>query len=127
MDIKKHVEVVADDEGHILFMGVAGSGKTRAVLRYVAAQVGNSGVTVHVVDPHGDIARAVSLNIDNLPMSFLKTLTLVRRVTDLPRQVFHLIIDDGSGYLSLVMNEEHFSEKPSFVFCTVQVACPSTL
>jgi hypothetical protein len=127
MDIKKHVEVVADDEGHVLFMGVAGSGKTRAMLKAVAGHVCQSGVTVHVVDPHGDVARAVTLNLDNLPMNFLKTLVLVQKITDLPKKVGTLVIDDGSGYLSLVMNEEHFSEKPSFVFCTVQVARPSTL
>lgn len=126
MGIKKHVEVIADDDGHVLFMGVASSGKTSALLKALQQQVLSSGETVWVVDPQGDIARAVNMNLDGLPMAFLKTLRVVEKVRDLPSEIPGILaIDDGCGYFSLVEHEDHFKKLPYFVFCTVQVNRPA--
>lgn len=127
MNINKHVEVVnCDCDGHVLFVGVSGAGKTRIMLQAVASHPNPGGRMIHVVDPYGDIAQTIAENPDKLSNSFFKTLMLFQHVEDLPKTMDNtiLVIDDGRGYLSWIMQEEKFTGSPTTIFCTVQVAQP---
>jgi len=127
MDIVEPVEVITDNEGHTLFMSVAGMGRTRALLKALCEQVGDS-EQIWAVDPNGDIAGVMTLNPDGLPETFLKSLQVVKKVRDLPVEFTGVLaIDDGLGYFSLVENEEYFKKVPQVVFCTVEVKPSITL
>jgi hypothetical protein len=115
------------DRNKTLFMGPCGCGKTRSLLSETLRNYGPlKDIPIYAVDPHGDLAAAIRMNIDGHPQWHLDRIQLVNNITDLPKTMSEcvLMIDDGRGYYSMVEHEDHFFYDPKRVLCTIQIQRP---